>query len=140
MFKAATSLPVLGDFLALMSAVFYALYVVFLKVQIREESRIDMQLFFGFVGLFNIVLSWPMGVILHLAGMERFEIPSSHNAIVIILLNVSFHRLCLGLGSLYVLDAYHRIERLPICHCDAENYTSSGDNRSRSHHSGRGHR
>ncbi|KIK47282.1 hypothetical protein CY34DRAFT_799438 [Suillus luteus UH-Slu-Lm8-n1] len=87
-FKAATSLPVLGDFLALMSAVFYALYVVFLKVQIREESRIDMQLFFGFVGLFNIVLSWPMGVILHLVGMERFEIPSSHNAIVIILLNM----------------------------------------------------
>ncbi|KAG1761941.1 hypothetical protein EDD22DRAFT_894124 [Suillus occidentalis] len=88
MFKAATSSPVLGDFLALMSAVFYALYVVFLKVQIREESRIDMQLFFGFVGLFNIVLSWPMGVILHLVGMERFEIPSSHNAIVIILLNM----------------------------------------------------
>ncbi|KAG1773209.1 hypothetical protein EDD22DRAFT_859455 [Suillus occidentalis] len=87
-FKAATSSPVLGDFLALMSAVFYALYVVFLKVQIREESRIDMQLFFGFVGLFNIVLSWPMGVILHLVGMERFEIPSSHNAIVIILLNM----------------------------------------------------
>lgn len=88
LYKAATSLPVLGDFLALMSAIFYALYVVFLKVQIREESRIDMQLFFGFVGLFNIVLSWPMGVILHLVGMERFEIPRTHNAIVIILLNM----------------------------------------------------
>ncbi|KAG1755167.1 uncharacterized protein EDB91DRAFT_1042569 [Suillus paluster] len=87
-YKAAHSLPVLGDFLALMSAVFYALYVVFLKVQIREESRIDMQLFFGFVGLFNIFLSWPMGVILHLVGMERFEIPRTHNAIVIIVLNM----------------------------------------------------
>lgn len=87
-YKAATSLPVLGDFLALMSAVFYALYVVFLKVQIREESRIDMQLFFGFVGFFNIVLSWPVGVILHLVGIERFEIPHTHNAVVIILLNM----------------------------------------------------
>jgi solute carrier family 35 protein F5 len=87
-YKAATSLPVLGDFLALMSAVFYAFYVVFLKVQIREESRIDMQLFFGFVGLFNIVLSWPIGVILHLVGIERFEVPTTHNAIVIILLNM----------------------------------------------------
>ncbi|KAG1783832.1 hypothetical protein EV702DRAFT_957380 [Suillus placidus] len=86
-YKAAT-LPILGDLLALMSAVFYALYVVFLKVQIREESRIDMQLFFGFVGLFNIVLSWPMGIILHLVGMERFELPRTHNAIVIILLNM----------------------------------------------------
>lgn len=109
-YKAATSLPVLGDFLALLSAVFYALYVVFLKVQIREESRIDMQLFFGFVGFFNIVLSWPMGVILHLAGMERFEIPTTHNAIVIILLNVSFHRLCLSVGNLHGLDVYHLIE------------------------------
>lgn len=87
-YKAANSLPVLGDFLALMSAVFYALYVVFLKVQIREESRIDMQLFFGFVGLFNIFLSWPMGVILHLVGTERFEIPPTHSAIVIIVLNM----------------------------------------------------
>lgn len=109
-YKAATSLPVLGDFLALLSAVFYALYVVFLKVQIREESRIDMQLFFGFVGFFNIVLSWPMGVILHLAGMERFEIPTTHNAIVIILLNVSFRRLCLSVGNLHGLDVYHLIE------------------------------
>jgi solute carrier family 35 protein F5 len=101
-YKAATSLPVLGDFLALMSAVFYAFYVVFLKVQIREESRIDMQLFFGFVGLFNIVLSWPIGVILHLVGIERFEVPTTHNAIVIILLNVSFRCLCLTVLTVYI--------------------------------------
>lgn len=86
----ANVLPVLGDFLAFLSAVFYALYVVFLKVQIREESRIDMQLFFGFVGLFNIFLSWPMGIVLHLVGMERFEIPHTRNAITIIVVNVSF--------------------------------------------------
>lgn len=88
--KTANVLPVLGDFLALLSALFYALYVVFLKVQIREESRIDMQLFFGFVGLFNICLSWPMGVVLHLVGIERFEIPHTRNAITIIVVNVSF--------------------------------------------------
>ncbi|KAJ8596987.1 hypothetical protein M405DRAFT_871126 [Rhizopogon salebrosus TDB-379] len=86
--KTVDSLPVLGDFLALLSAVFYALYVVFLKVQIREESRIDMQLFFGFVGLFNIFLCWPMGVVLHLVGIERFEIPHTRNAIIIIVLNM----------------------------------------------------
>ncbi|KAJ6610110.1 hypothetical protein B0H10DRAFT_2062145, partial [Mycena sp. CBHHK59/15] len=50
--------PVLGDSLALISAIFYALYVILLKVRIRSESRVDMQLFFGFVGLFN-VLSLP---------------------------------------------------------------------------------
>ena len=93
---AADSLPVLGDFLALLSAVFYALYVIFLKVRVREESRIDMQLFFGFVGLFNIFLAWPMGVILHFTGVERFEIPHTRNAIVIIALNVSSEFLCLS--------------------------------------------
>ncbi|KDQ30683.1 hypothetical protein PLEOSDRAFT_1074969 [Pleurotus ostreatus PC15] len=37
------------DSLALLSAVFYALYVILLKVRIKSESRIDMQLFFGFM-------------------------------------------------------------------------------------------
>ncbi|KAH7931110.1 hypothetical protein BV22DRAFT_999252 [Leucogyrophana mollusca] len=94
------SMPILGDFLALLSAIFYALYVIYLKVQIREESRIDMQLFFGFVGLFNIFLCWPIGVILHLIGLERFELPSTNKAIVIILLNMF---ITLSSDFLYVL-------------------------------------
>ena len=61
--------------MALLSALFYALYVTLLKVRIRSESRIDMQLFFGFVGLFNILMTWPIGVILHLTGIETFELP-----------------------------------------------------------------
>ncbi|KAJ7619142.1 hypothetical protein DFH06DRAFT_1235447 [Mycena polygramma] len=40
--------PILGDCLALISAVFYAIYVILLKVRMRSESRVDMQLFFGF--------------------------------------------------------------------------------------------
>ncbi|KAJ6604764.1 hypothetical protein DFH09DRAFT_1123753 [Mycena vulgaris] len=65
----------LGDILALISALFYALYVILLKVRIRSESRIDMQLFFGFVGLFNILSCWPIGIFLHLIGAETFELP-----------------------------------------------------------------
>ncbi|KAG8816860.1 hypothetical protein FRC17_000159, partial [Serendipita sp. 399] len=56
-------------------AVFYALYVSLLKVRIKVESRINMQLFFGFVGLFNILAFWPMGLVLHLTGMEPFGWP-----------------------------------------------------------------
>ena len=82
------SLPILGDFLALFSALFYALYVTLLKVRIRSESRVDMQLFFGFVGLFNVMICWPMGFILHFAGVERFELPSSTRMIMGILINV----------------------------------------------------
>ena len=39
----------LGDCLALLSALFYAIYVILLKVRIRSESRINMQLFFSFI-------------------------------------------------------------------------------------------
>lgn len=34
-----------------------------------------MPLFFGFVGLFNVVVMLPVGVILHLTGLEPFELP-----------------------------------------------------------------
>jgi len=81
--------PLLGDSLALLSAIFYALYVILLKVRIREESRIDMQLFFGFVGLINISCCWPMGFILHFIGAEQFELPTTRQAMIAIVVNVS---------------------------------------------------
>ena len=80
--------PPLGDFLALSSAMFYAFYVTLLKVRIRQESRINMQLFFGFVGLLNIVFLWPLGLILHFTGAETFELPSSGKATGGLLVNV----------------------------------------------------
>ncbi|KAF7320438.1 hypothetical protein MKEN_00828700 [Mycena kentingensis (nom. inval.)] len=67
--------PIFGDALALISALFYALYVILLKVRIRSESRIDMQEFFGYVGVFNILLLWPVAVLLHVTGIEPFELP-----------------------------------------------------------------
>ncbi|KAJ4483999.1 hypothetical protein C8R41DRAFT_840151 [Lentinula lateritia] len=79
----------LGDSLAVFSAVFYAFYVILLKVRIRSESRIDMKTFFGFVGLFNIILCWPIGVILHVTGVERFELPSSEKAVGALLVNMA---------------------------------------------------
>lgn len=85
----ASSWPLFGDVIALLSALFYALYVILLKVRIKDESRIDMQFFFGFVGLFNILALWPVGVILHFTGIEPFELPHSRSAIVAIVVNVS---------------------------------------------------
>ena len=79
---------VFGDGLALLSAVFYALYVILLKVRIKEESRIDMQLFFGFVGVFNVVMLWPFGVILHLTCTEKMEFPHTGKAWTAVLVNV----------------------------------------------------
>ncbi|KAL6310061.1 hypothetical protein BKA93DRAFT_757375 [Sparassis latifolia] len=94
------SAPMLGDSLALLSALFYALYVILLKVRIRSESRIDMQLFFGFVGLFNILSCWPIGLVLHFTGIERFELPHSTRAIVALLINMG---ITLSSDYIYVL-------------------------------------
>ncbi|KAI0313555.1 hypothetical protein OF83DRAFT_524882 [Amylostereum chailletii] len=92
--------PLLGDALALMSAFFYALYVTLLKVRIGSESRIDMQLFFGFVGLFNIIGCWPIGVILHLTGVEKFELPTSGRIVAALLINMG---ITLSSDYIYVL-------------------------------------
>ncbi|KAJ8521459.1 hypothetical protein ONZ45_g1870 [Pleurotus djamor] len=80
--------PILGDALALFSALLYAVYVIVLKVRIKNESRIDMQLFFGFVGLFNILGFWPIAVLLHFVGLEPFELPHGRTVIIGILLNM----------------------------------------------------
>ncbi|KAK8248957.1 hypothetical protein IWZ00DRAFT_489913 [Phyllosticta capitalensis] len=77
----------LGDFLAFLSAVMYGFYAVLMKKRIGDESRVSMPLFFGLVGLFNVLLLWPGLVILHLTGIERFEIPPSGRVLAIVLVN-----------------------------------------------------
>ncbi|KAL0579111.1 hypothetical protein V5O48_002894 [Marasmius crinis-equi] len=79
----------LGDALALTSAVFYAIYTITLKVGIKSESRIDMKLFFGFVGLFNIVSLWPIAILLHVTGLETFELPSNGKEVGGLLINMA---------------------------------------------------
>ncbi|KAG6885454.1 hypothetical protein C0993_001534 [Termitomyces sp. T159_Od127] len=84
----APSNLLMGDFLALVSAIVYGLYVTLLKVRIHFESRIDMQLFFGFVGLFNVLTCWVIGVLLHILGIEPFELPTSNVAIRALIYNM----------------------------------------------------
>lgn len=43
--------PVLGDLAAILSACFYAVYVILLKKQVGDEDRADMQLMLGYVRL-----------------------------------------------------------------------------------------
>lgn len=82
--------PLFGDLLALMSAFFYGCYTVLLKVRIRNESRVNMSLFFGYVGLFNLVLLWPMFGVLHWTGIEPFELPKETKVIWMIVVNALF--------------------------------------------------
>ena len=78
----------LGDALALTSALFGAIWVIIMKVRIKDESRLDMQLFFGLVGLCNLLLFWPIGLLLHLTGAESFGLPRTKQDLYAIIINV----------------------------------------------------
>ncbi|KAJ2559588.1 hypothetical protein EV175_000271 [Coemansia sp. RSA 1933] len=67
----------IGDLLALSSAALYGCYTTLLKRRIGDESRLDAPLFFGSVGVANIVLLWPGFPLLHSLGIERFRLPAS---------------------------------------------------------------
>lgn len=79
--------PLIGDILALLGAVFYGCYTILLKLKIGSEDRIDMTLFFGFVGAFNILLLWPVLPLLDYFGLETFEIPTNSTLWIVIFLN-----------------------------------------------------
>lgn len=76
-----------GDLFALAGAMFYGIYTVLLKLRIGDESRIDMPMFFGFVGLLNVVLLWPFFFILHWTGLESFTLPYTSTLWTMISLN-----------------------------------------------------
>ncbi|KAJ1963336.1 hypothetical protein GGI12_002104 [Dipsacomyces acuminosporus] len=84
---AAMPLSWVGDLLALLSAVLYGCYTTLLKSKIGDESRLDTPLFFGTVGLANILLLWPGFFILHFTGIETFQLPPSGSIWLVILVN-----------------------------------------------------
>ncbi|KAK4502548.1 hypothetical protein PRZ48_005973 [Zasmidium cellare] len=77
----------IGDCLAFLSAVMYGLYAVFMKKRIPDESRVEMPVFFGLVGIINVLILWPGFIILHVTGVETFELPPSGFVTAIILCN-----------------------------------------------------
>ncbi|KAK8041304.1 hypothetical protein PG994_014311 [Apiospora phragmitis] len=77
----------IGDAMALFSAVVYGLYVTVMKLRVGNEERVSMPLFFGMVGVFNIVFLWPLFIVLHVTGIETFELPPNGKVLTIIVLN-----------------------------------------------------
>jgi solute carrier family 35, member F5 len=74
-----------GDAMAFGSAIMYGLYTVVMKKRIGNEDRVNMPLFFGLVGLFNVVFLWPGFLILHFTGVEPFGLPPTSKIWTIVL-------------------------------------------------------
>jgi len=127
--------PLFGDFLALSGALFFAAYVILFKVRVRQESRVDMQLFFGFVGLCTMLFLWPIGLILHLTGVETFELPSDRRTIIGLLVNVGGGSVIMGnCAEAFILDVRHWAERLALCRRHVKDNAARGDRRCQPHH------
>ncbi|KAE8450977.1 hypothetical protein EG329_005417 [Mollisiaceae sp. DMI_Dod_QoI] len=77
----------LGDTMAFASAVVYGVYIVVMKKRVGNEDRVNMPLFFGLVGFFNLIFLWPGLFILHFTGVETFALPPTGKVWTIVLLN-----------------------------------------------------
>lgn len=74
-----------GIVLAVMSAFFYACYLVLVKRKNDTDEKVDIIEFFGFVGLWNIVLLWPLFLVLNFSQLEPFEMPNRRQFLVLFL-------------------------------------------------------
>jgi solute carrier family 35 protein F5 len=76
-----------GDAMAFGSAIMYGIYAVVMKKRIGNEDRVNMPLFFGLVGLFNVIFLWPGFFILHFTGVETFQMPPTGKIWLIVLVS-----------------------------------------------------
>ncbi|XP_076337145.1 solute carrier family 35 member F5 isoform X2 [Tachypleus tridentatus] len=67
-----------GAMWSVAGAVFYAAYIVMLRRKVNTEDRLDIPMFFGFVGLFNLLIIWPGFFLLHYTKVEKFQWPTYH--------------------------------------------------------------
>lgn len=77
----------IGNLLALTGALLYGIYTTLLKYKIKHESRINMKVFFGFVGIFNLILLWPTLIIFDITNIEKFELPKANSVLLILFIN-----------------------------------------------------
>ncbi|CAI4966379.1 AVN_HP_G0083440.mRNA.1.CDS.1 [Saccharomyces cerevisiae] len=76
-----------GNLLALAGAVLYGVYSTLLKREVGDETRVNMKIFFGFVGLFNLLFLWPSLIVLDFFGWEPFSLPKDPKVVAIIFVN-----------------------------------------------------
>lgn len=74
-----------GIMLSILSAFFYACYLVLVKRKNDSDEKIDIIEFFGFVGLWNILLLWPLFLVLNFSQLETFEMPNRRQFLVLFL-------------------------------------------------------
>lgn len=65
-----------GALWALLGSMLYAFYLVSFRRNVDHEDKLDIPMFFGFVGLFCVLFIWPGFFILHYSKEEPFQWPN----------------------------------------------------------------
>jgi len=65
----------LGDSMAIVSAFIYGCYTTLMKFLVKDDSKMSTSLFFGLVGLFNVICLWPLFFFFHYSSIEPQRIP-----------------------------------------------------------------
>lgn len=70
--------PLLGDILSLLSATFYAAYISLIRQKLPDEDdkikgRVSTAQFLGFLGLFNLLIFFPVALVLQFLNLRIFN-------------------------------------------------------------------
>jgi len=71
----SASTSILGDSLAVLAAFIYGCYTTLMKCLVKDDSSVSMFLFFGLVGLCNLLCMWPLFFLFHYSGIEPIKLP-----------------------------------------------------------------
>lgn len=82
--------PLFGNFLALLGALCYALYLIVMKVRCGTGRTTDERLLFGYVGVYTFLLGIPVLMAFHISGFETFSLPPSWTIFSMVLINSVF--------------------------------------------------
>jgi len=74
----------LGSLWTISGAIFYSSYIVFLRRKIDHEDKLDVPMFFGFVGLFSFLFLWPLFFVLHFSNHEHFDLPTKEQILAML--------------------------------------------------------
>jgi len=67
---------ILGDVYTVIGAALYAFYCTLLKKRIVHEDKLIMPMFFGFMGIINFLVLWPLLLLWSVVKIEPLELPS----------------------------------------------------------------
>lgn len=79
-----------GNVFAIVGAIFYGIFSIFLKRVAIDESRISMPILFAFGGLYALLFAWPILLGLDYWGVEVLEWPRGTELKLYIAINVVF--------------------------------------------------